>query len=136
MSKGPRKIERRIGELSAATKDRALSIREIAAYAFENGATPSRKQRLSATRATHRLLKRAAEAMDACETSLARVMEETSCEAQQAARRSRLPITHIFCLSASMWRSETRRRPCRAGLSGSGRVDRRNASAARRLARD
>ena len=45
----------------AAAKDRALSVSEIAAYAFglTDGIVPDRKQRLSATRAAHRLLRRA-----------------------------------------------------------------------------
>ena len=59
MSRGPGRIERRIAELFAATQDRALGIGEIAAYAFElEGPSPSRAQRLSATRAAHRVLRR------------------------------------------------------------------------------
>lgn len=64
MSRGPGRIEQRIGELFAVTKDRALSIGELAAHAFAlgDGIAPDRKQRLSATRAAHRLLRRAAAA--------------------------------------------------------------------------
>jgi hypothetical protein len=60
MSKGPGIIERRIADLFAATRDSALSIEQIAAYAYElpYRGVPTRTQRLSATRATHRLLRR------------------------------------------------------------------------------
>jgi hypothetical protein len=59
MSHGAGVIERRIADLFAATRDRALSVGEIADYAFEmGGGTPTRAQRISATRAAHRLLKR------------------------------------------------------------------------------
>src|SRR5205809_140441 len=63
MSKGPGRIEQRIADLFAATRDRALSISEIADNAYElGGRTPTRAQRLSATRAAHRLLRRVREA--------------------------------------------------------------------------
>jgi hypothetical protein len=80
MSKGLGRIERRIGQLFAATKDRALSIGEIAAYAFEltDGVAPDRKQRLSATRAAHRLLRRAAAATETIEIIFERLIEETT----------------------------------------------------------
>lgn len=59
MSKGPGAIETRVADLLAATRDRALSIDDIADHAFAlEGATASRAQRLSATRAAHRVLKR------------------------------------------------------------------------------
>jgi hypothetical protein len=59
MSHGPGQIEKRIGELFAATQDRALSVADICDAAFAlDGATASRAQRLSATRAAHRILKR------------------------------------------------------------------------------
>ena len=63
MSKGPGTIEKRIADLLAATRDRALSIEEITRHAFSlaDGETPTRAQRLSATRATHRLLRRVRE---------------------------------------------------------------------------
>src|SRR5262245_20536038 len=63
MSKGPGAIERRIADLFATTRDRALSIEEIASVAFTltPSARPSRSQRLSATRAAHRLLRRVRE---------------------------------------------------------------------------
>jgi hypothetical protein len=59
MSKGAGIVERRIADLLAGTRDRALSIDEIVdnAYAL-NGAKPTRAQRLAATRAAHRVLKR------------------------------------------------------------------------------
>jgi hypothetical protein len=59
MSKGAGVIERRVGDLFAATRHRALSIEEIATHAFQmTDGRPSRTQRLSATRAAHRLLRR------------------------------------------------------------------------------
>jgi hypothetical protein len=64
MSKGPGAIESRIADLFAATRDRALSIDEIARHAFvlRKRRMPTRAQRLSATRAAHRLLRRVREA--------------------------------------------------------------------------
>jgi hypothetical protein len=60
MSKGLGTVERRVYELFASTRNRALSVEEIAGYAFllKRGHHPTRAQRLSATRAAHRLLKR------------------------------------------------------------------------------
>ena len=59
MSKGPGRVERRIADLFAATRDRALSIDEITDNAYRlKGQRPTREQRLAATRATHRLLRR------------------------------------------------------------------------------
>jgi hypothetical protein len=59
MSKGAGTIERRIADLLAATRDRALSIDDIADHAFDLvGVAPTRSQRLSATWAAHRVLKR------------------------------------------------------------------------------
>jgi hypothetical protein len=59
MSKGAGVIERRITDLLAATRDRALDIDEITDYAFRlQDTTPTRAQRLSATRAAYRALKR------------------------------------------------------------------------------
>jgi hypothetical protein len=63
MSRGAGAIERRIGELLAANQDRALSVDEIARHAFGlDERRASRAQRLSATRAAHRLLRRRREA--------------------------------------------------------------------------
>ena len=63
MSKGPGAIEKRIAELFAATRDRGLTVAEIADYAFALAGQPAnRAQRLSATRAAHRLLRRMREA--------------------------------------------------------------------------
>jgi hypothetical protein len=63
MSKGPGTVERRIAELFIATRDRALSVGEIADHAFGLAGKPaSRVQRLSATRAAHRVLRRVREA--------------------------------------------------------------------------
>lgn len=59
MSKGPGIIERRVEQLFETTRDRALSVADVADVAFElDGATATREQRLSATRAAHRLLRR------------------------------------------------------------------------------
>jgi hypothetical protein len=59
MSKGAGAVERRIADLFAATRDRALSIGDLADNAYELGGRPAtREQRLSATRAAHRLLRR------------------------------------------------------------------------------
>jgi hypothetical protein len=62
VSKGPGIIEKRIADIFAATRDRALSIDDIARHAFKLQAAPTRAQRLSATRAAHRLLRRVREA--------------------------------------------------------------------------
>ena len=63
MSKGPGTVEKRIAALFIATEDRALSVGEIADHAFELAGEPAtRAQRLSATRAAHRLLRRIREA--------------------------------------------------------------------------
>jgi hypothetical protein len=80
MSRGAGRLERRIGELFAATKDRALSISALASYAFElaDGVAPDRKQRLSATRAAHRLVRRAAAAKEAVRSALGQVIAETA----------------------------------------------------------
>jgi hypothetical protein len=80
MSRGSGRIERRIGELFAATKDRALSVGDVAAYAFKltDGVRPDRKQRLSATRAAHRLLRRAAATLEAAETTFDQAIAETA----------------------------------------------------------
>jgi hypothetical protein len=66
MSRGPGSIERRIADLFAATRDQALDIEAIARHAFDLRPTqaPTRAQRLSATRAAHRIVRRQRE-MDA-----------------------------------------------------------------------
>jgi hypothetical protein len=59
MSKGAGAIERKIAELFAATRDRGLTVAELATHAFElSGRPATRAQRLSATRAGHRVLRR------------------------------------------------------------------------------
>jgi hypothetical protein len=59
MSQGPGTIEKRIAALFAATEDCALSVDAIADHAFElSGRPATRGQRLSATRAAHRLIRR------------------------------------------------------------------------------
>src|SRR3981189_674518 len=65
MSKGAGIVERCIADLLAATRDRALSIDDITDHAFElAGIAATRAQRLSATRAAHRVLKRTRDAYD------------------------------------------------------------------------
>jgi hypothetical protein len=63
MSRGPGSIEKRIAALFAATRDRALTIDDItrAAFGLSVITAPTRAQRLSATRAAHRLLRRVRE---------------------------------------------------------------------------
>jgi hypothetical protein len=63
MSRGQGAIERRTADLFAATRDRGLTVAELADFAFQlDGATATRAQRLSATRAGHRLIRRMKEA--------------------------------------------------------------------------
>ena len=80
MSKGTGRIESRIGELFAATKDRGLSVADLARHAFQlqDGVAPDRKQHLSATRAAHRLLQRAAAAKDAVAIAFDQMVAETT----------------------------------------------------------
>jgi hypothetical protein len=79
MSKGSGRVERRIGELFAATRDRGLSVADLARHAFElaDDVAPDRKQRLSATRAAHRLLNRASAAKEAIAILFDRLVAET-----------------------------------------------------------
>jgi hypothetical protein len=59
MSKGPGAVEARITELLAQTRDRALTVGGLADNAYGlNGTKATRAQRLSATRAAHRVLRR------------------------------------------------------------------------------
>jgi len=60
VSRGPGSIEDRIAGLFAATRDHALDIETITRHAFELSPeqSPTRVQRLSATRAAHRVLRR------------------------------------------------------------------------------
>jgi hypothetical protein len=63
MSKGPGTVEARIAELFAATRDRALTVADLADNAYGlNGQLATRAQRLSATRAAHRVIRRMSEA--------------------------------------------------------------------------
>jgi hypothetical protein len=62
MSHGPGAIERRIGDLFAASHDRALDIDEIIARVFDLPRAPSRRTpKLSAIRPAHRLIRRLSE---------------------------------------------------------------------------
>jgi len=98
MSRGSGKVERRIGELFAAIKDRALSITEIAAHAYElpAGTVPDRKQRQSATRAAHRLLKRAADAITVAETAFDQVVSETTAALGREPNNRRRTDRHLW----------------------------------------
>jgi hypothetical protein len=60
MSHGPGAIERKIGDLFAASHDRALDIDEMVASAFDlsRGARPTRAMRISTVRAARRLIRR------------------------------------------------------------------------------
>jgi hypothetical protein len=65
MSKGPGAVEARVASLLAATRDRALTVAELADNAYGlNGQPATRAQRLSATRAAHRLIRRIREASE------------------------------------------------------------------------
>lgn len=78
MSKGPGAIERRIADLFVKTRDRALSVEDIAKHAFKlKRRIPSRVHRLSATRAAHRLLRRIHEAQEKVEVAFRAAMAET-----------------------------------------------------------
>jgi hypothetical protein len=62
VSRGPGRVEQRIADLFAETQDHALSVEDICDRVFElKGQLASRAQRLSATRAAHRLLRRVRE---------------------------------------------------------------------------
>jgi hypothetical protein len=64
MSNGPGAVEARIADLLAATRDRALTVADLAdnAYGLNGRREATRAQRLSTTRAAHRLLRRVKEA--------------------------------------------------------------------------
>jgi hypothetical protein len=64
MSNGPGAVEARIADLLAATRDRALTVADLAdnAYGLNGRREATRAQRLSATRAAHRVLRRVQEA--------------------------------------------------------------------------
>jgi hypothetical protein len=76
MSRGPGSIEARIGDLFAASQDRALSVDDLAAHAFAlDGKPPTRAQRLSTIRAAHRVIRRTQE-MDEARQPLLRAADE------------------------------------------------------------
>jgi hypothetical protein len=78
MSRGPGSVEARIAELLAATRDRALTVDDLADNAYGlNGRTATREQRLSATRAAHRLLRRVREADARAEKLIAKAHADT-----------------------------------------------------------
>jgi hypothetical protein len=63
VSRGAGAVEARIAELLAATRDRALTVADLADNAYGlNGRPATREQRLSATRAAHRVIRRMKEA--------------------------------------------------------------------------
>src|ERR1700740_1895317 len=77
MSHGPGTIERRIGELFGKHQ-RPFSVAEIADHAFElNGKSSTRAQRLSATRAAHRIIKRTKETVAKARKLIAQAHRET-----------------------------------------------------------
>ena len=79
MSKGPGVIERRIVDLFAATRDRALSVSDITDAAFElGGRAPTRVQRLSACRAAHRLQRRMRDTAERCKKLRAEARRNTA----------------------------------------------------------
>jgi len=68
MSRGPGAVEGRIADLFVATRDRALSVEDLADNAYRlNGAKATREQSLSATRAAHRVRRRVKEAYERAE---------------------------------------------------------------------
>jgi hypothetical protein len=78
MSHGPGQIERRIIDLFAATRDHALSITDITDHAFVlEGKPATRAQRLSATRAAHRLLRRVRDAVTKSDKLVRQAHENT-----------------------------------------------------------
>ncbi|AJC80944.1 hypothetical protein IE4803_CH03788 [Rhizobium etli bv. phaseoli str. IE4803] len=78
MSKGAGIVEKRIADLFAATRDRALSVDDIVDYAYELGRRkPTREQRLSATRAAHRQLRRVKERCHQAENLMDRAHANT-----------------------------------------------------------
>jgi hypothetical protein len=81
MSKGPGAVEARIAELLAATRDRGLPVAELADHAFAlKGRPASRAQRLSATRAGHRLIRRTKDTVKL----RSRLVDEAHAEAEAA----------------------------------------------------
>ena len=85
MSKGSGRIENWVADLFAATRDRALTVSEISDYAFEiGGGTPTWAQRLSATRAAHRLLKRIRETAKRREDLYAQAVREAEAASGEA----------------------------------------------------
>jgi hypothetical protein len=86
VSKGPGTVEARIADLFAAPCDRAFSIADIADHAFElKGRPASREQRLSATRAAHRLIRRMKETRE----QHGRLIDKAHHEARAALGRER-----------------------------------------------
>lgn len=78
MSKGPGAIETRIAELFAVTRDRGLTVADLADNAYGiNGREATREQRLSATRAAHRLLRRVKEGHARADKLIAKAHTDT-----------------------------------------------------------
>jgi hypothetical protein len=88
MSKGPGAVEARIADLLAATRDRALTVGDVADNAYRlNGRKPTREQRLSATRAAHRLLRRVKEANERAE----KLRDKAHADVEAALEREKRP---------------------------------------------
>lgn len=101
MGKGAGIIERRITDLMAATCDRALTIDDIVDNAYGlNGAKPTRAQRLSATRAAHRVIKRTREIHDRAHKLIdrahARAKAATGADPNNAAYQKHLEADRDF----------------------------------------
>ena len=78
MSRGPGVVEAHIADLLAATRDRALTVGDLADNAYRlAGRAATREQRLSATRAAHRLLRRVREAYAHAEKLIAKAHADT-----------------------------------------------------------
>jgi hypothetical protein len=92
VSKGPGGIENRIAELFAATRDRGLTFAEIADHAFAlKGRPASRAQRLSATRAGHRVIRRMTEARPKARPFYAAAHREAEGRRRRAADAPEVP---------------------------------------------
>lgn len=94
MSKGMGAVESRIAQLIAATRNRDLTVDELAEAAFQlAGRTATRAQRLSATRAGHRLLRRMREAAELRSQLIGEAHRETEAAVGPRPTRPKPPNT-------------------------------------------
>jgi hypothetical protein len=92
MSKGPGAVEARIAELFAVTRDRGLTVAEIADHALAlKGRPASRLQRLSATRAGHRLIRRIKETAQKRRRQISAAHVETEATAGEMPKAPEFP---------------------------------------------